>query len=288
MPSVEQRVKSILKSAELSFELGIINATRYGPMIHANVPDYAEIMLRVFIEENSLTPRKFFHTLVSEIQNFFLAHRSAADQVSYREVTDYFLQTRDSFRNPLHHTDRVQGYVIEQREALRCLLMLDQLLLALFPSLNASAFEDLNYPCYLKYLQMEYDESLGRGNHRLYQAVAAELRRLQDEDHYDTPHEFNVSRLIAVRRLFRLDDDQFARTVLQFRPVLKQKIFDTLRNNTRGMTPRQMRNALSADPNVSDLSEREIEACLQYIHNEFVLGQGTVVVRGSQYSIAPP
>jgi len=285
---VEQRVKAILKSAELSFELGIINATRYGPMIHANVPDYAEIMLRVFIDEFHLTPRKFFHTLASEIENYFIANRSAADQALYREIANYFLQTRDSFRNPLHHTDRVQGYVIEQREALRCLLMLDQLLQILFPTLRAFAFDELNYPCYLRYIQMEYDESLGRGNHRLYLAVAEELRRLQDEDHFVVPPEFNVSRLIAIRRLFRLDNDQFTRTVLKYRPILKQKITDILRGARRGMTPRQMVNALGNDPDIGGVSEQEIEACVQYIYNEFVPNIGTVIIRGMQYYLTPP
>lgn len=284
---VEHRVKAILKSAELSFELGIINATRYGPLIHANVPDYAEILLKIYLEENRIPIPPNFPAIVTAVNTHITANRPAV-QPAFQEISDYFITIRADFRNPLHHTDRVQGYVIEQREALRCLLKLEELLGILFPGINSASFRELNYPCYLRFLKMEYEESLGLGNHRLYQAVASELRRLQDEDNFTVPHEFNVSRLIAVRRLFRLDDDQFTRTVLQYRPVLKQKIFDALRNARHGLTPRQIRNALINDPDLSGLSEQEIEACVQYIHNEYVPGQGTVIARGMQYHLTPP
>jgi hypothetical protein len=285
--SVEQRVKAILKSAELSFELGIINATRYGPLIHANVPDYAEILLKVYLEENGQPVPSNFPAIVAAVNAHINANRPA-DQPIFLEISDYFTVIRAAFRNPLHHTDRVQGYVIEQREALRCLLMLDKLLGVIFPALNPIEFDELNYSCYLRYLKMEYEESLGRGNHRLYLAVAAELRSLQDEDNYRVPPEFNVSRLVAVRRLFRLGDDQFTRTVLKYRPILRLKIFDVLRISRRGMTPRQMRNALFNDPDLGGLSEQEIEACVQHIHNEYFPGQGTVIVRGIQYHLSPP
>ena len=284
---VETRIKAILKSAELSFELGIINATRFGPLIHANVPDYAEILLKVFLEENGQGIPNNFPNIVTAINTYLTANRSG-DQPIFQEISDYFITIRADFRNPLHHTDRVQGYVIEQREALKCLLRLDGLLKVLFPVLNPSAFDELNYPCYLKYLKMEYDESLGRGDHRLYLAAAAELRRLQDEDDFKGPPEFNASRLVAVRRLFRQNDEQFTRTVLQYRPILKVKIFDALRNGGHGMTPRQIRNALNSDPDLGGLAEQEIEACVQHIHNELFPGQGTIVVRGLQYHLTPP
>jgi len=284
---VEARIKAILKSAELSFELGIINATRFGPLIHANVPDYAEILLKVFLEENGQAVPGKFPGIVTAVNTYITANRPG-DQLTFQEISDYFITTRADFRNPLHHTDRVQGYVIEQREALRCLLKLDELLVVLFPEINSASLGELNYPCYLRFLKMEYEESLGRGSHRLYLAVVTELRRLQDEDNFTVPPEFNVSRLIAVRRLFRLDDDQFTRTVLQYRPILRLKIFDVLRNSRRGMTPRQMRNVLINDPDLGGLSEQEIEACVQHIHNDCLPGQGTVIVRGMQYHLTPP
>ncbi len=285
---IEARVKAILKSAELCFELGIINASRFGPIIHANVPDYAEILLRVFVEENNISPAQSdFPGLVAGISGYLSTNRPV-DQVKFQELGSYFVDTRRTFRNPIHHTDRIQGYVIEQREALRCLLQLDELLSELFPLLMPSAFDELNYQCYLKYLKMEYEESLGRGDHRLYLAVATELRRLQDEDNFRGPPEFNASRLVAVRRLFRLDGDQFTRTVLQYRPILKQKVFNVLQNSKRGLTPRQIRNALSNDPDLNGLSEQEVEACVQHIHNDFLPGQGTIVVRGFLYHLSPP
>lgn len=282
---VEQRVKSILKSAELSFELGIINATRYGPMIHANVPDYAEIMLRVFIDEHNLVPRKFFHTLASEVDNHFLAQRPA-DQVSYRRVVDYFLQTRDSFRNPLHHTDRVQGYVIEQREALLCLLKFDDLLNILFPALVTNNLDDLNYLCYIRYLRMLYDENLGRGNHRLFQAINRALTHLEEEDNYSCPREHDSARLMAIRRLFRLPDDTFTLTVLRFRPLIKIKLLDLLQQTGRRMTSRQIRKGLANDPDVGNVRDDEIESCLQYIEGESIPGHGVVMITNMQYYLA--
>lgn len=284
---VEARIKAILKSAELSFELGIINATRFGPLIHANVPDYGEILLKVYLEENTIAIPGNFPGIVTAV-NSHIATNRPGDQPIFQEISDYFTTIRASFRNPLHHTDRVQGYVIEQREALKCLIKLDELLMILFPGLNSTALDELNYPCYLRYLKMEYDESLGRGDHRLYLAAAGELRRLQDEDNFRGPPEFNASRLVAVRRLFRLNGDQFTRAVLQYRPILRSKIFGVLQNSRHGLTPRQIRNALSGDSDLNGLTEQEVEACVQHIYNEFFPGQGTIVVRGLQYHLTPP
>jgi hypothetical protein len=283
----EARIKAILKSAELSFELGIINATRFGPLIHANVPDYAEILLKVYLEENTIAIPGNFPGIVTAVNTHITANRPG-DQPIFQEISDYFTTIRASFRNPLHHTDRVQGYVIEQREALRCLLKLDELLMTLFPGLNSNAFDELNYPCYLRYLKMEYDESLGRGNHHLYLAASSELRRLQDEDNFHGPPEFNASRLVAVRRLFRLNDDQFIRTVLQYRPILRSKILGVLPNSKNGLTPRQILNVLNSDPDLNGLTEQEIESCVQHVCNEPFTGQGTIVFRSQRYHFSPP
>jgi hypothetical protein len=286
MPPVEQRVISILKSAELSFELGIINASRYGPSIHANVPDYAEILLRVFIEENNLTSRKFFHTLAGEVDNYFLTHRMA-DRAIYRGIVDYFINTRESFRNPLHHTDRVQGYIIEPREALLCLIKFDDLLKVLFPTVAPNNFEDLTYPCYVQYIRMLYDEALGRGNHRLFLSVNAALRRLEEQDAYNCPHEHDASRLMAVRRLFRLPNDAFTITVLKYRPQMKDRLITILDQTGRRMTPRQLKNALAGDPDLGNAREDEIEACLQFIEGEAMPGRGVVLIANMQYYLAP-
>jgi len=284
--TVSQRVRGILKSAELSFELGIINAMRYGPLVHANVPDYAEILLRVFIEEKYLTERRFFNTLADEIDNYLLAHR-AANQAIYREVADYFINTRKSFRNPLHHTVHVQGYIIEQREALLCLMKFDDLLKVLFPTVAPNNMDDLNYPCYIRYIRMLYDENLGRGNHLLFQAVIATLRRYEEQDNYVCPLEHDASRLISIRRLFRQDEDTIMLTVLKFRPILRAKIVDLLGQQGKSLTPRQIRNGLMNDPDVQGLRGEEVEACLQFIEGEQIDRRGIIMVVNMRYHLVP-
>lgn len=265
---IEQRVKAILKSAELSFELGIINATRYGPLIHANVPDYAEILLKVFIEDNHTIPAQTdFPGLVAAVSGFF-ANNRPADQPIFQHIGDYFIDTRRDFRNPLHHTHHVQGYVIERIEALRCLLRFDELLKVLIPNITLTTLDDLNYPCYIQYLKMEYDQSLGRGNHRLYQAVISALQRLESDYDYRCPTDYDSSRLIAVRRLFHFDSETFTRFVLNHRPQIKGLIANTLHLSPNPLSSNQLLPRLKQDPNFHDLSLDEIERCLVYMEGE--------------------
>ena len=226
---VEQRIKAILKSAELSFELGIINASRYGPLIHANVPDYAEILLRVFASENNLTstPRDDFHGLINATSTFLPTNNLA----KFIPLADYFKDTRASFRNPLHHTDRVQGYVIEKMEALLCLLRFNELLLVLFPSILSTSFDELNYSCYVEFIKLEYEQRLGR-NARLHQAVMSALQSIETENAYRCPTDFDSSRLLAVRQLYHMDPDKFTRTVFNYRPHIKSLIADELHQSS--------------------------------------------------------
>jgi hypothetical protein len=272
--SVEQRVKAILKSAELSFELGIINATRFGPLIHANVPDYAEILLRVFASENHLTPtpRDDFHGLV----NVIVAFLPVADQAIFQPLAEYFKDTRAAFRNPLHHTDRVQGYVIERGEALLCLLRFDELLLTLFPSILTTNLDGLNYPCYVQFIRLEYNQSLGRNNPRLYQAVVAALQRLEQDNGYHCPFDFDSSRLIAIRQLYRLDSDAFVRTVLNYRPPIKSSIVDELHRSPHPLSSNQLLLRLKQLPNNQDLSADEVDRCLSFMEGERIQPYGIV------------
>jgi hypothetical protein len=265
---VEQRITAIIRSAELSFELGIVNATRYGPLIHANVPDYAEILLKVFIDENRINPgQSDFPGLIVAVNGFFAANQ-LADQPKFQQIGDYFIDTRRAFRNPLHHTDRVQGYVIERSEALRCLLRFNELLLVLFPNIPGATLEDLNYPCYIQYLKMEHDQSLGRGNHRLYQVVISALQRLENENDYRCPADHDSSRLIAVRRLFRFDYETFTRFVLNYRPQIKGFIADAIHHSPNPLSSNQLLPRIKQAPNCHDLTLDEVERCLVFMEGE--------------------
>lgn len=282
---VDKRIKAILRSAELVFELGVVNATRYGPVIHANVPDYAEILLRVFADDNSVANHSTldFPKLVTAARAFV----SATNWGQFDDITDYYKNARTTFRNPLHHTDRVQGYVIEQREVLTCLLKFDELLTTLFPTLNPITFEDLNFPGYVRFLRMQYDESLGRGDHRLYRAVVEELGRLEKEDNYTCPSEFDASHLIAVRRLFRLDQYQFQRTVLKFRPTIEIKIVGILESKQKALTARQIYTALTDDPDLPGLQMQEVESCLEFVAGKPSPNYVTVLRRDMRYLLVP-
>ena len=50
---------------------------------------------------------------------------------------------------------------------------------------------------------------------------------------------------MAVRRLFRLPEDNFVLTVLRYRPLLKIKLIDLLQQTGRRTTSRQIRNVLA-------------------------------------------
>lgn len=285
MPQAEQRIKSILKSAELSFELGIINTTRFGPLIHANVPDYAEILLRVFVSENNLkpTPRDDFWGLVNAITAFL----PATELARFQSLADYFKETRTAFRNPLHHTDRVQGYVIERSEALLCLLRFNELLLVLYPKISTTNFEDLNYPCYVQFIRLDYDQALGRNN-RLYQAVMSALHRVEQENAYQCPVDFDSSRLIAIRQLYHMDSDTFTRTVLNYRPQIKRMIVEELYISHNFLSSKQLLPRLLKFPNNQDLNIEEIERCLVFMDGEKIDGYGTVTAHRTRTAAGNP
>ena len=71
--SSDLKIKPVLLSAETIFELAIIDPSRYGPIIHANIPDYAEILLKLFLEEEIKSiprnpDRRTFKRLTDEIK----------------------------------------------------------------------------------------------------------------------------------------------------------------------------------------------------------------------------
>ena len=178
--------------------------------------------------------------------------------------------------------------MIEQREALLCLLRFNEVIDVIFQTVAENAFDDLNYPCYVKYLKMEYDESLGRGDHRLYQAVISYL--LEQErlvDRYRCPPDFDASRLVAIRRLFRMEEDRLIRTVLKFRSQLTETILDIFEITDKEMTPRQIRNQMNNLGAMPGIREDEIIACLQYIEGRELLGRGVVEIFNQKYYLAP-
>lgn len=273
--AIESRIKAILKSAELSFELGIINATRFGPIIHANVPDYAEILLRVFVEENHINPTQSdFPGLVTAVSGNLRENRSL-DQQKFQHLGNYFVDTRHTFRNPIHHTDRVQGYVIERSEALLCLINFNELLFCLFPTISMKVFEGLNFPCYIQFIKLEYNQNLGINN-RLYQAVISAVHRIEGENAYQCPDDFDSSRLIAIRQLYHFDSDTFTRNVFNYRPQIKNLVVDELHQATIPLSSNQLLPRLKSLPSNEGLTSDEIERCLGFLEGEKIDGYGIV------------
>lgn len=286
--AIDQKIKAVLQSAELVFELAIIDPTRYGPIIHANVPDYAEILMKVLIEEagRSITKRVGnkdkglnFYELSQDIIN----NPGGINVVRFQEIIEYFISIRDQFRNPLHHTDKVQGYVIAKPVALECLLTFDDLLWVLFPTLNPVAFINNNYPCYIQYIKLDYDQGFGRSV-RYCSAVMAALRRIEEEHNYHCPDDFDSSRVVAIKQLFKYDNDKFTRTVLNYRPQIKGLVVDELHRSTIPLSSNQLLPRLKSYPNNQDLSIEEIERCLGFIEGERIGGLGTITGTRSRTS----
>jgi len=277
--AVEQKISGVLQSAGLVFELAIIEPSRYGPIIHANVPDYAEILLKVFIEEAGRNTTKAgtrdkglnFYELKQDI----VSNPGGIDVARFQVIADYFLSIREEFRNPLHHTDKVQGYVIAKSVALECLLTFDELLWVLFPALTPLVFSNMNYPGYVQYIRLDYVQAFGK-NIRLYKAVNAALRRIEEENNFNCPDDFDSSRVNAIRQLFRYEPDTFTRVVLNYRPHIRQLIVDELYTSSTALSSNQLLPRLRGLPNNQDLTIEEIERCLGFMEGVRFDGYGIV------------
>jgi len=270
--AIEQKIKAVLQSAELIFELAIINPNRYGPIVHANIPDYAEILMKIFIEEGGGNTRnKNFHDLIQDIIN----NPHAIDIARFQLIADYFTNIREQFRNPLHHTDKVQGYVIAKSVAQECLLTFDELLWLLFPTLTPTDFNNLNYPCYVQFVKLDYDQGFGR-NVRYYSAVISALQRIEEEQDYYCPDGFDSSRVVAIKQLFKFEKEKFTRTVFNYRPQIKGLVVDELHRSATPLSSNQLLPRLKNHPNNLDLTVNEIERCLGFIEGESIVGLGTI------------
>lgn len=288
--AIEQKVKAVLQSAELVFELAIIEPTRYGPIIHANVPDYAEILMKIFIEEaGRSTTKKIKYKgkdidkglSFYELKQDITCNPGGIDSARFQNISEYFNTIREQFRNPLHHTDKVQGYVIAKPVALECLIAFDDLLWVLFPAITPSTFDTMNYPCYMKFIEMEYNQSFGKVPPRYYRAIISALQRLEDENAFRCPSDFDTSRLIAIRHLYHLDIDGFIRQVFNYRPQIKGLIIDELHQSRQAYSSNQLLGRLKRFPNNHDLTVEEIERCLTFMEGERIDGYGVITsVRG--------
>jgi len=288
--SLEQKVKAVLQSAELVFELAIIDPTRYGPMIHANVPDYTEILLKIFLEEAGLptTIKKSgkemnYYQLVQAI----VTNPGRVNVNSFKLVSRHFLDIRESFRNLLHHTHSVQGYIIRREEALECLLKFDELLHVLFPGMNFSEIGQMNYLCYIKFIRMQDDELRGRGDHNLFRKVMQALNVLEKNDNYKCPSDFDAARLLAIRRLFKWDEDTFSLKVLGYRKSLPERIAVLLSGSRRPIGSQRITKILKGDAAFGGIRKREVEACLEHIQGERIGVYGMILIQGGAYYINP-
>jgi hypothetical protein len=247
------------------------------------VPDYAEILMKIFIEDAGRSTRgKNFHDLVQDI----VSNPGGIDSVRFQLIADDFKTIREQFRNPLHHTDKVQGYIIAKPVALECLLSFNELLWVLFPSLNPSAFSYLNYPCYVRFVKMDYEESTGKGDHNLYSKVIQALNKMEKDDNHKCPKDFDAARIMSIRRLFHLDEETFSLRVLGYRRALPERIIDLLANSARPIGSKRITSLLKNDPIFSGIRKREVEACIQHIQGERVSPRGIVLIQGGAYYLA--
>lgn len=293
--AIEQKIKAVLQSAELVFELAIIEPTRYGPIIHANVPDYAEILMKVFIEGAGRSTTKKITIKGKEVDKGLSFYELKQDIVTnpggidvgqFQEISEYFNTIREQFRNPLHHTDKVQGYVIAKPIALECLLAFDNLLWCLFPALNPTTFHNLNYPCYVRFIKMDHDESTGRGDHNLYIKVIQALNKMEKDDNHKCPKDFDASRILSIRRLFHLDEETFSLRVLGFRKALPIRIIDILEGLQRPVGSKRITDLIKVDPIFSGIRKREIDACLEYVQGERISPRGIILIQGGAYYLS--
>lgn len=286
--AIEQKIKAVLQSAELVFELAIIDPTRYGPIIHANVPDYAEILMKVFIEEAGRSITKKVRNKDKGLNFFELAqdinkNSKGINLVRFQEIIEYFISIREQFRNPLHHTDKVQGYVIAKPVALECLLIFDDLLSVLFPTLNSALFINSNYACYIQYIRLDYDQGFGK-NVKHYSAVISALHRIEEEQDFYCPDGFDSSRVVAIKQLFKFDNDKYTRTVFNYRPQIKGLVVDELHRSQIPLSSNQLLPRLKNHPYNLDLTVDEIERCLGFIEGESIVGLGKITGTRSRTS----
>lgn len=282
---VEQKVKAVLQSAETILELAIIEPSRYGPIIHSNIPDYAEIFLKIYLEEGmNIAPpdpdRRSFKQLIDEVKN----NPGQIAIVDLDPITAYFLSIRDDFRNPLHHREYVQGFMITRPVALECLLQFDRLLNLLFP--NMQALSDLNYYSYIKFIKMVFDEDRGVGDHEKYQRVILALIKIEKREKYKSPPGYDTGRVFSVRQLFKHSDETFSIVALGYRIGLTEKIINILLEVDSTMKTKVIIEKLKEDQLYTGIQRKEVEACLQHIQNKRLPSGAMIVILGGSYYLS--
>ena len=133
---------------------------------------------------------------------------------------------------------------------------------------------------------MDYDESTGRGDHNLYSKVIQALNRMEQDDNFQCPKDFDASRVLSIKRLFHLDDDTFSLRVLGYRRTLPDRLIDLLANTARPIGSQRITDLIKTDPVYNGIQKREVEACLQHIQGERVSPRGIVLISGGAYYLA--
>jgi len=283
---VEQKLKPLLVSAETIIELAIIDPSRYGPLIHANIPDYAEILLKIFLEDTGSklpdSSRPNFKQLIEEVEK----NLPEVDIEPFKTIKQYFLAIRDDFRNPLHHKEYVQGFLTTKAIALECLLQFDGLLGLLFPKLPASFQSDLNYFSYVKFIRMIYWEDKGKEDHELYRRAMKALEKIEKGDKYKCPPGYDTGRIFSVRNLFKQDDETFSVVVLGYRNGLPKKIISILSESGSALKTKDILGRLRDYDAFSGIQQKEVEACLQHIQNKKQSDGKMIVIIGGAYSLS--
>jgi len=283
--AIDQKIKPVLLSAETILELAIIEPSRYGPIIHANIPDYAEILLKIFIEEElKCTPpnpdRRNFKQLTDEVKKY----PGKISIPDFDPIAEYFLGIRDDFRNPLHHKEFVQGFMISRPVALECLLQFDLLLNLLFPSIHFQY--ELNYSSYIKFIKMVFDEDKGIGDHEKYQRVIQALIKIEKKEKFKSPPGYDAGRIFSVRQLFKQTDETFSIIALGYRIGLPEKIIEILSNSVSALKTKNLLEKISEDSTFTGIQAKEIDACLQHIQNKKLLTGGMIVILGGGYYLS--
>jgi len=283
--AIEQKIKSVLLSAETILELAIIDPSRYGSIIHAIIPDYAEILLKIYLEDKikNVPPnpdRRTFKQLCDEI-NIQPSNISIQD---FQTNAQYFLGIRDDFRNPLHHKEYVQGFLIAQSIVLECLVKFNLLLHTLFPEIPSR--NDLNYYSYIKFINMAYEEQQGLGDHEKYQRVNQALLKIEKREKFKCPSGYDSGRIFSVRQLFKQTDETFSIVALGYRMDLPQKIISILSTSASVMKTKNIIEKLKEDPLYIGLQRKEVESCLQHIQNKKLNSGEMIVILGGGYYLS--
>ncbi len=284
--NVDERIRDVIRSAELCLELAIINPSRYGALIHASVPDFVEILLKIGTDERgiALPNNPTFAQVVRGIRTAL----PTANQPAFSEITKYFFDNRTKFRNQIHHSAEAQGYNIHEREVLEPILGMDDFLALLFPTLtaNGQVFVGSNFRAYMQFLRLHFDSlTKGRAAFARFSALERELDNWELRQKFNYPRDHKIGRVKAVQSLLPMDIDSFCGRVLGYPYALRKHIRDVLTQEPN-LTIYQIQTRLKKN-SLQPYKLNLVQNCLDDVLDEKCFGDNTVIrLMGNGYYLS--